>query len=100
MKVLSSQMLLEILNHYSLTLEGRSHKINLRSGRIAQLGERRPYKPEVAGSIPVPPTMCVLLKAKRMMSLELIFTSSKNYFYLKEFDSELRTRHSELIKGA
>jgi hypothetical protein len=26
-------------------------------GRIAQLGERRPYKPEVAGSIPVPPTI-------------------------------------------
>ena len=28
-------------------------------GRIAQLGERRPYKPEVAGSIPVPPTIRV-----------------------------------------
>ena len=56
MKVLSSQMLLEILNQNSLTLEGRSHKISLRSGRIAQLGERRPYKPEVAGSSPVPPT--------------------------------------------
>ena len=25
-------------------------------GRVAQLGERRPYKPEVAGSSPVPPT--------------------------------------------
>ena len=27
------------------------------SGRVAQLGERRPYKPEVTGSIPVPPTI-------------------------------------------
>ena len=26
-------------------------------GRVAQLGERRPYKPEVVGSSPVPPTM-------------------------------------------
>lgn len=26
-------------------------------GRIAQLGERRPYKPEVAGSSPAPPTI-------------------------------------------
>ena len=26
-------------------------------GRVAQLGERRPYKPEVTGSIPVPPTI-------------------------------------------
>ncbi len=25
-------------------------------GRVAQLGERRPYKPEVTGSSPVPPT--------------------------------------------
>ncbi len=42
---------------HGLTLEGPSHKISLRPGRIAQLGERRPYKPEVAGSIPVPPTI-------------------------------------------
>lgn len=26
-------------------------------GRIAQLGERSPYKAEVTGSIPVPPTI-------------------------------------------
>jgi hypothetical protein len=26
-------------------------------GRIAQLGERGPYKAEVAGSIPAPPTL-------------------------------------------
>ena len=26
-------------------------------GRVAQLEERRPYKPEVTGSSPVPPTM-------------------------------------------
>jgi hypothetical protein len=26
------------------------------TGRVAQSGERRPYKPEVTGSIPVPPT--------------------------------------------
>ena len=26
------------------------------TGRLAQLGERRPYKPNVIGSIPVPPT--------------------------------------------
>ena len=31
--------------------------LNFDQGRIAQLGERRPYKPEVAGSIPVPPTI-------------------------------------------
>jgi hypothetical protein len=29
-------------------------------GRIAQLGERCPYKAEVTGSIPVPPTNVVL----------------------------------------
>ena len=28
-----------------------------RSGRLAQLGERRPYKAEVTGSSPVTPTM-------------------------------------------
>ncbi len=27
------------------------------NGRIAQVGERRPYKPKVAGSSPVPPTI-------------------------------------------
>ena len=27
------------------------------SGRIAQLGEHRPYKPGVTGSSPVPPTI-------------------------------------------
>jgi hypothetical protein len=30
----------------------------LLDGRIAQLGERWPYKPEVIGSSPVPPTIC------------------------------------------
>ena len=32
---------------------------NIIYGRIAQLGERRPYKPEVTGSSPVAPTMIV-----------------------------------------
>ena len=31
----------------------------LTSGRIAQLGERSPYKAEVTGSIPVPPTIVI-----------------------------------------
>ncbi len=30
---------------------------SISNGRIAQLGERRPYKPDVAGSSPVPPTI-------------------------------------------
>ena len=30
-------------------------------GRLAQLGEHRPYKPGVTGSIPVPPTIGPLL---------------------------------------
>ena len=30
--------------------------VDTMAGRIAQLGERRPYKPKVTGSIPVPPT--------------------------------------------
>ena len=29
-------------------------------GRIAQLGERCPYKAEVTGSIPVPPTILLI----------------------------------------
>ena len=28
-------------------------------GRVAQLGEHRPYKPGVTGSSPVPPTICI-----------------------------------------
>ena len=48
--------------------------LNFDQGRIAQLGERRPYKPEVAGSIPVPPTI-VLPKAKRVMSFEFVVRS-------------------------
>ena len=28
------------------------------AGRVAQSGERRPYKPEVTGSSPVPPIRC------------------------------------------
>jgi hypothetical protein len=31
-------------------------KVAKKIGRIAQLGERCPYKAEVTGSIPVPPT--------------------------------------------
>ena len=31
--------------------------LNFDQGRIAQLGEHRPYKPGVAGSSPVPPTI-------------------------------------------
>ncbi len=30
-------------------------------GRVAQLGEHRPYKPGVTGSSPVPPTIYLLL---------------------------------------
>ena len=30
-------------------------------GRVAQLGEHRPYKPGVTGSSPVPPTIGLLL---------------------------------------
>ena len=30
-------------------------------GRVAQLGEHRPYKPGVTGSSPVPPTIDLLL---------------------------------------
>jgi hypothetical protein len=33
-----------------------SAKVAKKIGRIAQLGERCPYKAEVTGSIPVPPT--------------------------------------------
>ena len=29
-------------------------------GRVAQLGERCPYKAEVTGSIPVPPTIILI----------------------------------------
>ncbi len=34
----------------------RSAAVVRKIGRIAQLGERCPYKAEVTGSIPVPPT--------------------------------------------
>ncbi len=32
-------------------------RIDKSIGRVAQLGERRPYKPDVAGSSPAPPTI-------------------------------------------
>jgi hypothetical protein len=32
-----------------------------KEGRVAQLGEHRPYKPRATGSSPVPPTSCVVL---------------------------------------
>ena len=35
---------------------GTLRKLVRKFGRIAQLGERCPYKAEVTGSIPVPPT--------------------------------------------
>ncbi len=35
-----------------------------RGGRIAQLGEHRPYKPGVTGSSPVPPTKFISSKFK------------------------------------
>jgi hypothetical protein len=35
---------------------GSIAKVANKIGRIAQLGERCPYKAEVTGSIPVPPT--------------------------------------------
>jgi hypothetical protein len=37
----------------------RSAEVAKKIGRIAQLEERCPYKAEVTGSIPVPPTMQV-----------------------------------------
>jgi hypothetical protein len=36
-----------------------SAQLTKKIGRIAQLGERCPYKAEVTGSIPVPPTRVV-----------------------------------------
>lgn len=42
-----------------LTAAGRVYRDSFSldgTGRLAQLGERRPYKPNVIGSIPVPPT--------------------------------------------
>ena len=44
-----------ILPWQTVPLMGESK--NVYNGRIAQLGERRPYKPGVTGSSPVPPTM-------------------------------------------
>jgi hypothetical protein len=45
------------------------------SGRLAQLGERLPYKQEVAGSIPAPPTRRISLqissRARRKLALRL-----------------------------
>ena len=35
-------------------------RIRLDKGRVAQLGEHRPYKPGVTGSSPVPPTIDLL----------------------------------------
>ncbi len=32
-----------------------------KKGRIAQLGEHRPYKPRVTGSSPVPPTKSIIV---------------------------------------
>ena len=34
------------------------------SGRLAQLGERIPYKDEVAGSIPTPPTIAFNMRGR------------------------------------
>ena len=35
-------------------------------GRVAQLGEHRPYKPGVTGSSPVPPTIDMLLAFEKI----------------------------------
>ena len=35
-------------------------------GRVAQLGEHRPYKPGVTGSSPVPPTIDFLLAFEKL----------------------------------
>ena len=35
-------------------------------GRVAQLGEHRPYKPGVTGSSPVPPTIDLLLAFEKI----------------------------------
>ena len=40
----------------NLTSMGIADSSYILLGRIAQLGERRPYKPKVTGSSPVPPT--------------------------------------------
>ena len=56
-------------------------------GRIAQLGERRPYKPEVAGSIPVPPTIRFV---ENKTSFELRVMS----YEFKKFNLILRRRQT------
>ena len=38
-------------------------------GRVAQLGEHRPYKPGVTGSSPVPPTIDLLLVFEKFFVL-------------------------------
>ena len=40
------------------------------NGRVAQLGERRPYKPEVTGSSPVPPTSLTSHRGRSSVWLE------------------------------
>ena len=39
-------------------------------GRLAQLGERLPYKQEVAGSSPAPPTRRIPLEGERLLRHE------------------------------
>ena len=46
-----------------------SAKVAKKIGRIAQLGERCPYKAEVTGSIPVPPTSLSLAHGEQDRSL-------------------------------
>ena len=42
--------------HKVVRIQPVNYQGDIRNGRIAQLGERSPYKAEVTGSIPVPPT--------------------------------------------
>ncbi len=42
-------------------------------GRVAQLGEHRPYKPGVTGSSPVPPTNLIPISSDRYISQPTLF---------------------------
>lgn len=54
--------------------KGNDKSASLFWGRIAQLGERRPYKPDVAGSSPVLPTRVLMPKSAVKLFLVLHLT--------------------------
>ena len=51
-------------------------------GRIAQLGEHRPYKPRVTGSSPVPPTRFLGFKVQGCGKGSKVFAASTLNFEL------------------